>query len=203
MPFTEAELDEQKAYDSQLWDDEWDDFEPEGEIPSILIREFSEQEPSCHDATDEAASLFEVDRLTRMGVLEVVNGPLEDHRSSSTRFVKTWRATTVGGSKVWLRRARLVAREYAFLNPTETFLSPASSSIALKVIPAAYVQNVSRGWILMSLDVSDGYLTCDQLIPTCTCVTLEGRTYLFKLQKCLILDSVMGHSVGLKISLAT
>ena len=185
LPFTEAELDELQAYDSQLWDDEWDDFEPEGEIPSILIREFSEQEPPCDDATDEAASLFEVDRLTRMGVLEGVNGVLEDHRSLSTRFVKTWRAKTIGGNKVWLRRARLVAREYAFLNPTETFFSPASSSIALKVIPAAYVQNIGRGWILMSLDVSDAYLTCDQLILTCTRVTLEGRTYWFKLWKCL------------------
>ena len=71
-------LDESQAYDSQLWDDEWDDFEPEGKIPSVLIREFSEQETSCDDATDEAASLFEVDRLTSMGVKEGINGPLED-----------------------------------------------------------------------------------------------------------------------------
>ena len=37
----------------------------------------------------------------------------------------------------------------------------------------------------MWLDVSDAYLTCDQLMPTCAKVILEGQTYWFKLWKCL------------------
>ena len=80
MPITESELDDLQAHDSQLWDeDNWDEISSEKEISSVLIREFSEHEPECDDATDEAAAFFEMGRLTRMGVLEGVSAPLKDH----------------------------------------------------------------------------------------------------------------------------
>ena len=46
----EAELGELQAYDSQLWDDEWDDFEPEGEIPSQSVPPPGPSVPSCGQA---------------------------------------------------------------------------------------------------------------------------------------------------------
>ncbi|CAE7395555.1 unnamed protein product [Symbiodinium microadriaticum] len=140
-------------------------------IPKCLIRDLSDHEPVL-DAeelaeVDRHACLYEVKRLTGLSVLCEVPGPLPGHRTLSTKFVVTWRQKVISGRECWLRRARLVAREFAFLDPhREGLFSPASSAIALKIIP---------GWSLMTVDVADAYLTCDQGEPTITSVRLPPR----------------------------
>ena len=150
-------------------------------IPKCLIRDLSDHEPVL-DAeelaeVDRHACLYEVKRLTGLSVLCEVPGPLPGHRTLSTKFVVTWRQKVISGRECWLRRARLVAREFAFLDPhREGLFSPASSAIALKIIP---------GWSLMTVDVADAYLTCDQGEPTITSVRLGDSVFWYRLDRCL------------------
>ena len=71
--------------------------------------------------------------------------------------------------KVWLRRARLVAREYAHLDPyRQGLFAPTTANIMTRVIPAVFLQQKANGWTMLSLDVSDAFLTVAQLEPTIT-----------------------------------
>ena len=70
-------------------------------------------------AIDELADKHEIARLEKKGVLlpEIecdANAP----NQMSTKFVRTRRAKQrLSGEKVWYRRSRFVAREFAWLNP--------------------------------------------------------------------------------------
>ena len=99
----------------------------------------------------------ELTRLVEMGVLQNADGvDLADVETLSTRFVMDWRWR----EDEWQRRARLVARDYAWVDPnrTDTF-APAGGQSLLRVIPAIAQL---RGWGLATLDVKDAYLMCPQ-----------------------------------------
>ena len=191
MHFDEELSESLQAYEDELTEllHEPDEVELTADgIPKCLIRDLSDHEPVL-DAeelaeVDRHACLYEVQRLTGLSVLCEVPGPLPGHRTLSTKFVVTWRQKVVSGRECWLRRARLVAREFAFLDPhREGLFSPASSAIALKIIPSLYVQQ--PGWSLMAVDVADAYLTCDQGEPTITSVRLGDRVFWYRLDRCL------------------
>ena len=159
-------------------------------IPKCLIRDLSDHEPELSTEelfeVDRQACLFEVARLGSKSVLVQVEGPLEGHRTLSTKFVLTWRQKCIGGKEVWLRRARLVAREFTFLDPhREGLFSPASSSIVTRLIPTLFMQQRANGWSMIAVDVADAYLTCSQGSPTVTSVKLGHQTLWFRLDKCL------------------
>ena len=66
---------------------------------------------------DAAADQIEIQQLTGLEVLKYDDLP-EDSKSLSTRFVRTWREKkNEAGEAIWLRRSRLVAREYTWLQP--------------------------------------------------------------------------------------
>ncbi|CAE7206401.1 unnamed protein product [Symbiodinium sp. CCMP2456] len=151
------------------------EYEPEAapEIPSCLIKPFSESEPACSpaelDEIDQVADQFEFDRLVQLGVMTEVAAKLDGHRMLTTKSVRTWRPKVLAGQKVWLRRSRLVAREYAHLDPERSGLfCPTTSQIMLRVIPALFLRRRDAGWSLLSLDVSDAFLQCDQQHATLT-----------------------------------
>ena len=107
-----------------------EDALPESNIPECLMFPSSEQEPVLSpeelSRVDAVAMRFEVDRLSRIPALEQVPHMLPDHKRLTTRFVTTWRCKSIGGQTYWLRHARLVARDFAFLCPNRTDLfSPA------------------------------------------------------------------------------
>ena len=65
------------------------------------------------------------------------------------------------GNPIWLRRSRLVAREYTWLRPGhEALFSPASSNIATRILPICFL-----GWrehqetLMLAIDVKDAFLT--------------------------------------------
>ena len=143
------------------------------EIPSCLIRPFSESEPTCSpaelDEIDRVADEFEFDRLLQLGVMTEVADKLDGHRMLTTKCVRTWRPKVLAGQKVWLRRSRLVAREYAHLDPERSGLfCPTTSQIMLRVIPSLFLRRRHAGWSLLSLDVSDAFLQCEQQHQTLT-----------------------------------
>ena len=64
---------------------------------------------------DDLADAVEEERLQRMKVLERIEKRSPGHKNLTTRFVRDWRMKSRPdtGEKMWLRRSRLVAREYA------------------------------------------------------------------------------------------
>ncbi|CAE7452725.1 unnamed protein product [Symbiodinium natans] len=87
------------------------------DMPQSLILPLDHGEPELSDEElariDQIAMEYELQRLGRMKVLAQVDGPIPGHRTLTTKFVVTWRLKSFG----WIRRARLVAREYHFLGP--------------------------------------------------------------------------------------
>ena len=161
-----------------------DDDEPESlhhdsaVVPSCLIFPFSEQDyevdPETFREIDRVAMQFEVDRLTAMQVLQVVEGPMPGHRNLTTNQAHE-------GQPIWLRRARLVARDTAFLDPGRTDLYSPATSLQSRAIPSLFITSYHRGWILVGFDVSDAYLTCPQGELTCTSVSIGELKVWFNL----------------------
>ena len=98
-------------------------------------------------------------------------------RTLTIRFVYDWRWKPTGKAEggqdpqfKWLRRARLVAREYAFAEgKRDDVFSPASSSHLLRLLPALYLCKTALDdfpgddpYVLGSLDIKDAFLQVDQ-----------------------------------------
>lgn len=110
-------------------------------------------------AVDREAAAIELKRLIEIGVLipKVEGG--EDGEFLTTKMVFDWRKR--GDPATWTRRARLVGRDFAWLDPfrTDTF-SPTTPTSLNRLVPAMVA--INRGWIMKSLDVKDAYLMCSQ-----------------------------------------
>ena len=116
--------------------------------------------PEELEEVEELAELTEVERLIEMTVLKQPEGEqlanLEKIPLLTTKMVKDWRFREM----VWQRRARLVARDYAWQDPNRTDVyAPAGGMSLLRLIPAVARIN---GWKLWVLDVKDAYLNCPQ-----------------------------------------
>ena len=141
---------------------------------------------------DVEADKIEIQRLLAMNVIATPDGysgkldvPL------SAKMVRTWRKkmnTIVGDDGVsvaqmmWMRRSRLVGRDFNFLEYREDVYSPASSASVVKLLPCmalsdAFVNNA----VIATLDVSDAFLQVPQPIPRK--VTLDGEDFI--ILKCL------------------
>ena len=123
----------------------------------------------------------EMKRLMKLGVLRDAQPSDESiQRTLTTRFVFDWRWKPFGKAEgeqepqyKWLRRARLVAREYAFAEgKRDDVFSPASSSHLLRLLPALYLCKTALDeftgddpYVLGSLDVKDAFLQVDQREP--------------------------------------
>ena len=145
------------------------------EVASALVElsvPYTPFEPELSDeallALDILADKVELSRLKSLGVLLKTEtlGDVTPKRLT-TRFVRTWRDKRLSGKRVWLRRSRYVAREYAWLTPErEDLFSPASSSLTTRVLPTLYLKWRSQGYVLVALDVADAFLTAPQQTPS-------------------------------------
>ena len=95
----------------------------------------------------------------------------------TTRFVHDWRQKDCSGVKRWLRRGRLVAREYNIDKRSDTY-SPATSTHVLNVLPVVYLQQCADQQsvrelnvhsddepLMASLEVKDAFLCAPQEQP--------------------------------------
>ena len=89
-----------------------------------------------------------------------VSGTEADYKWLTTKFVFDWRWCEVSGTKQWVRRARLVAREYRTTDGRTDCFSPATSSSILKLLP---VMAVNAKKSLGTLDFKDAFLLVDQI----------------------------------------
>ena len=196
--FLDEELDYMEDYDYDIADEQVIDENFEGDLESMLdklSRPYSKEEPVMDyeelQELDALADLVEITRLRQQGVLippEQVEG--EEVKTLSTKFVRSWRQKERKGAKCWLRRSRYVAREFAWLTPDrEDLFSPASSAVVSRLLPYCYLKRSSKGektQAMMSLDVSDAFLTVKQETPTVvSCVDATGRRQEFGLGKVL------------------
>eukprot|EP00435_Cladocopium_sp_Y103_P006854 s705_g2.t1 len=158
-------------YPTELVDDDsfnsWDHEQSMRELgEDDLWQPFSSLEPVLDAATleriDEYADQVEIDRLLEMGVItthDKYSGELGTQLSA--KYVRAWRKKTrklkdsagnltseVAG---WLRRSRLVAREYNWLDVRDDVYSPSSNSAIVKLLPA--------------LDIGDAFLQVNQTVP--------------------------------------
>lgn len=120
-------------------DFEWDSDEIK--IPEELWMDgIQEEKPKDPEACiDNIADQLELERLIKMEVVKQATD--EDKnitRSVTTKFVRDWRWKEFKGDGTskhrWLRRSRLVAREYAVDKRDDVF-SPASSGHLLRLLP--------------------------------------------------------------------
>ena len=100
--------------------------------------------------------------------LEVGRRVLKDSKILSTRFVRTWREKLdSAGQPFWLRRSRLVAREFAWMDAErESLFSPASNAIVSRLLPMKFLEMLEHGdGMMVSNDVKDAFLTVKQETP--------------------------------------
>ena len=121
FPFDDEEIDMLESYDNSI-EDEGLDLQSstlDSSEMEKLIFPFRAHEPNLCESElqvlDDIADRVEIQRLVDMQVLV----PFSEASSSdvgpkqlSARFVRTWREKVVNDKPIWLRRSRLVAREY-------------------------------------------------------------------------------------------
>ena len=156
---------------------------------SELWYPFSESEPQLSEQQmsylDEIANKVEVQRLKNMNVLQDSNGfSGELDTSLSAKFVRTWRKKTLDGVSMYLRRSRLCAREFNFMEYRTDVYSPSSTTNVVKLLPCLAMSNsFVPGGCLGSLDITDAYLQVPQLKPRI--VRVQGTELSFVILKCL------------------
>ena len=155
-----------------------------------LWQPFSELE-LCLDSEllakiDEYGDKVEIMRLTLVPTTpEQYTG--ECGRPLSTKFVRTWRKKTrkeynsagnlMHEGPASMRRSRLVAMEFNWLESREDTFSPATSSAVVKLLPAlAMSDGFIPNAILGTLDISDAFLQVPQSLPRA--VTINGCSYI-------------------------
>eukprot|EP00435_Cladocopium_sp_Y103_P033238 s948_g8.t1 len=172
-----AELDDENMHD--VWND--DDDHGREMTEDDLWQPFSALEPVLSEEQlqkiDDYADSVEIERLLGMQVIakrDSYDGLLGTQLSA--KFVRAWRKKTRKlcdeSGKVtaevpgWLRRSRLVAREFNWLDVRDDVYSPSSSSSVVKVLPAlAMSDGFSKDCILGTLDIADAFLQVNQPEP--------------------------------------
>ena len=128
---------------------------------------------------DELAVDVELERLAKMGVLELIPKGSDipsECRELSTRFVTAWRAKRFHQKDFWMRRARLVGRAYQWMSCERDggLFAPASSNIIQRILPSA-MQHRSD-YAMLVLDFKDISYTWSAESNSCVCIC-SRRTF--------------------------
>ena len=159
-------------------DDFWDDnFEVDtsevisSEELEMIWHPMADNDPNLDEDTlkqiDNVADKIEVQRLVTMGVLVKPSsfGSVEA-TPLTAKYVRTWRKKTKDGVAMLMRRSRLVAREFNFMEQRTDCFAPSSSSIIHRLLPGVAMSGcMPDTWVLGSLDVTDAYLMVPQPTP--------------------------------------
>ena len=181
LPEGERVMDEIEPYtdrhepDADQPESRWKDLKYEDGPPVLSAAELEE--------LDALMDEREFERLKEMGVLRKMTrgDDFQGKMKLQSKLVRDWRYR--GG---WVRRSRLVAKEYRFLEPAlEDLYAPASVGIMQKLMAGLCVSG--KGLVIYNVDVSDAYLQVPQQRPTyITTSSGEAFELLFNLpgQRC-------------------
>ena len=148
-------------------------------IPEAVWSDWSlkEQPPPPDFSSDLAADEIETNCLLEMKALvkpEAYQGQVEGRLT--TKFVRDWRKKLYvcegQSSERWMRRSRLVAREYATVRRDDTF-SPATGAHTSNLLPLLHLQRQAEGQgssdhykpLLAALYIKDAFLQVPQTDP--------------------------------------
>ena len=165
----------------------------------LVYRCFGDDDPEPQLTADELRKLddladkIELTRIFGMGVLrklETLSADELDQVSSrsdsnlTAKYVRTWRLKEDAEGKYWLRRSRLVAREYQFLEERNDTFSPASSTSIVRLLPALLTSGeFPIGWCLCGCDIGDAFLMVPQSQLRRVRIVDTNETYI--IAKCL------------------
>ena len=190
--FQDGDVEMLEDYDEDLEPYEMFDSPDGTEGLEEPIYDYSVHEPQLSveelKRLDAIADGIEVKRLRGMNVLMDMDayGDYENMKSLSTRFVRTWRDKVFGQRRVWLRRSRLVAREYSWLSDRSDLFSPASNSISGRLLQTMFLRQRDDDFLLAAIDVADAFLTVKQREKTkVSLVDAVGVSTTFQLGKVL------------------
>ena len=181
--FQDAEVEMLEEYDETLIGHDFESYEasvlPDDGMKDLIFP-YTPQEPELAveemSRLDIIADKIEVERLKDMGVLMSMDDDhIEEMKSLSTRFVRTWRDKMYDNNRVWLRRSRLVAREYSWLADRSDLFSPASNAISGRLLQLMFLRQREEGYLLSAIDVADAFLTVKQREKTK--VTLDSGVF--------------------------
>ena len=145
---------------TNLWQD--------GECEEVLLNDqdllwfpFSSNEPELPDEVlqelDNLADKVEVERLLDMKVM-CRSQDYNDERGLgvplSAKFVRTWRKKERNGEQMWLRRSRLVAREFSFMEKRTV------CSCLLQLVPENLASSCSSECLLEARSWQFGHWRC-------------------------------------------
>ena len=192
---SELRLDDHEVEDG--WKDDDAGEVSLGEIPEELWSDcpIDTQPETPEPWIDRLADMVEFGRLCGMNVLEEVTAEqLTKEEHLTTKFVYDWRLedfTSKDGTsyKRWLRRSRLVAREFSFLERRSDTYSPATSTHIRNILPMIYLQRLGdatsteqqtgkHSVVLGTVDIKDAFLMVDQEKPMA--VSLHNKLYRVK-----------------------
>ncbi|CAE7451931.1 GIP, partial [Symbiodinium sp. CCMP2456] len=183
------------------WDDDLEatmehEWYEAGEPEEPWWDEFGDRPPEVTDEElamiDRRADLTELKRLMSMGVARFAKDDedLSSHELLTTKLVRDWRKRPN-----WVRRSRLVAREFRTLAAWSSDMFAPSSSLAIVRTMIAYA--LTNNLEITTLDVKDAYLNVDQPGK----VIIQVAANLFEENgvgfKTLVLDKLLpGQRVG-------
>ena len=173
--FTNDELDYMEEYEYNMENDDDDPLDIDEAIKTLTYP-YSVEEPQLSEEElqqlDSLADAVEIARLKTLGVLHdgaggefacAVSDDNVEYKMLSAKFVRAWRdKQDKNGQKSWLRRSRFVAREFAWLSPERQDLFSPASSVSSKLLPVLYLKHRANGFVMMSIDFKDAFLTVDQ-----------------------------------------
>ncbi len=122
---------------------------------------------------DEEAEKEEERRLIRTGVSHEVaedDAAAEDAHTITTKMVTTWKHREEQGG--WLRRARLVARQYKWSVFTDDAFAPTSAYALVRLMIHLAINAEMNMW---TVDVKDAFLMVPQPSDENAYVTRGGR----------------------------
>ena len=164
----------------EYWEDEFgfSDEEEDGEAVSAMGHDLwdgGEEEPphfeeEIMEEIDSRAREVETQRLWSMLVFRDISE--EEARGLpqlTCKYVYDWRKDQATGK--WYRRARMVSREYKFLDPRRGGLFAATIAPPIPKMMAVWALK-HPGFVHYTADISDAFLTVDQ--PTRMVVTIPG-----------------------------
>ena len=153
--------------------DEW--YEAGDAASALWFVDQGKGEPVLTDSElfnlDRLADDVEVSRLVAKAVMRQVAGneSTEGMKSLSSKFVRSWRHKEKDKRPHYLRRSRLVAREFKWLEERQGLFSPATSTSVVKLIPLLFlIWRMVRPEIqygIASIDVKDAFLEVPQETP--------------------------------------
>ena len=152
---------------------------------------YTDEEPCLDEETmnylNDLADKVEINRLLEMEVLVKPKDYTGDLGTTLTaKFVRTWRKKVKDGETMWLRRSRLVAREFSFWEIRQDTYAPASSSSSLKLLPSLVMNGFyPDGTVLGSMDIGDAYLNVKQECPRPIKMIDSSNDQQFIIARCL------------------